>query len=90
MPGLGKRGKPKAISQVFHFPPGPCDDDHELLIPKLNPKKGSRPLRGPPHAFVALSLRSSANPISCTSFDWKMLPLNGASRASRDGCHSHA
>src|SRR5215467_14918618 len=27
----------------------------------------------PPHSFTPLSLRSSGNPVSCSSFDWKML-----------------
>ena len=67
---LHGNGKVENQKQVSHFPTAARDDDSCFLSENQKLKKGSRPLRG-----LLISYRSydRTEPISCSSFDWKML-----------------
>jgi hypothetical protein len=60
---LHGHGKVENQKPVSHFPTAARDDDSCSLSENQKPKKGSWPLRG--HLIPY--------PISCSSFDWKML-----------------
>jgi hypothetical protein len=65
-------GKVENQKQVSHFPTAARDDDSCSLSENQKPKKGSRPLRGLLIPFIR-SPYGRTEPISCSSFDWKML-----------------
>jgi hypothetical protein len=64
---LRVHGKVENQKQVSHFPTAARDHNHRSLSENKKPKKGSRPLRGLLIPY----------PISCSSFDWKMLRGEG-------------